>query len=98
MPISDIMSSKPLHIATVQTKLREPNLNVPVSVTVTTAPDGATSEQFDAHRPSEYPSDVIEAAVREAIMDTPIPSAAADQWRVLIDPAGHPFCITTLLP
>ena len=21
-----------------------------------------------------------------------------DNWRVLIDPAGHPFCITTLLP
>ena len=21
-----------------------------------------------------------------------------DQWRVLIDPVGHPFCITTLIP
>jgi hypothetical protein len=21
-----------------------------------------------------------------------------DQWRVLIDPAGHPFCITILIP
>lgn len=21
-----------------------------------------------------------------------------DQWRVLIDPVGHPFCITTLMP
>jgi hypothetical protein len=21
-----------------------------------------------------------------------------DHWRVLIDPAGHPFCITTLIP
>ena len=21
-----------------------------------------------------------------------------DSWRVLIDPAGHPFCITTLIP
>jgi catechol-2,3-dioxygenase len=21
-----------------------------------------------------------------------------DRWRVLIDPAGHPFCITTLIP
>jgi catechol 2,3-dioxygenase-like lactoylglutathione lyase family enzyme len=21
-----------------------------------------------------------------------------DNWRVLIDPAGHPFCITTLMP
>jgi hypothetical protein len=21
-----------------------------------------------------------------------------DKWRVLIDPAGHPFCITVLIP
>jgi catechol 2,3-dioxygenase-like lactoylglutathione lyase family enzyme len=21
-----------------------------------------------------------------------------DRWRVLIDPAGHPFCVTTLMP
>ena len=21
-----------------------------------------------------------------------------DQWRVLLDPAGHPFCLTTLIP
>ena len=21
-----------------------------------------------------------------------------DSWRVLIDPAGHPFCITTMIP
>jgi hypothetical protein len=21
-----------------------------------------------------------------------------DRWRVLIDPAGHPFCLTTLIP
>jgi hypothetical protein len=24
--------------------------------------------------------------------------AAPDVWRVLIDPDGHPFCITTLIP
>ena len=23
---------------------------------------------------------------------------APDRWRVLLDPAGHPFCITTLIP
>jgi hypothetical protein len=23
---------------------------------------------------------------------------APDTWRVLLDPAGHPFCITTLIP
>lgn len=61
----------------IETKLRELNLTVPVSVTVTTAPDGATSEQYDAHRPSDYPADVIEAAAHAAIMDTPTPSASA---------------------
>lgn len=23
---------------------------------------------------------------------------APDRWRVLLDPAGHPFCVTTLIP
>ena len=23
---------------------------------------------------------------------------AADHWRVLLDPAGHPFCVTTMIP
>ena len=23
---------------------------------------------------------------------------APDRWRVLLDPAGHPFCLTTLIP
>jgi hypothetical protein len=23
---------------------------------------------------------------------------APDAWRVLIDPAGHPFCLTTIVP
>ncbi len=23
---------------------------------------------------------------------------AAEKWRVLIDPSGHPFCITTMIP
>jgi hypothetical protein len=25
-------------------------------------------------------------------------STAPESWRVLIDPAGHPFCITNLIP
>lgn len=28
----------------------------------------------------------------------PATQPAPDRWRVLIDPAGHPFCITTLIP
>jgi hypothetical protein len=27
-----------------------------------------------------------------------VTQASPDLWRVLIDPAGHPFCITTLVP
>lgn len=26
------------------------------------------------------------------------PQPNPDNWRVLLDPAGHPFCITTLIP
>jgi hypothetical protein len=62
---------------TIETKLRELNLTVPVSVTVTTAPEGATSEQYDAHRPSDYPANLLEAAIHAAVLDTPTPSAAA---------------------
>ena len=43
----------------------------------------------------------LEGAVAEAerlgarqAPDQPAP----DKWRVLIDPAGHPFCLTTMIP
>jgi hypothetical protein len=45
--------------------------------------------------------DDLEAAVREAVKlgarlapDQPAP----DEFRVLLDPAGHPFCLTTQIP
>lgn len=63
--------------ATIEAKLRELSLTVPLSVTITSAPAGATSEQYDAHRPSDDPANVIETAVHAAIMDTPTPSATA---------------------
>jgi hypothetical protein len=25
-------------------------------------------------------------------------TVGADRWRVLLDPAGHPFCLTTQIP
>jgi catechol 2,3-dioxygenase-like lactoylglutathione lyase family enzyme len=31
-------------------------------------------------------------AVKAAVQPSP------DRWRVFIDPAGHPFCLTTLIP
>ena len=35
---------------------------------------------------------VAHGATRAATQPNP------NQWRVMIDPAGHPFCITTLMP
>lgn len=42
------------------------------------------------------------AAAEEAAIAAGAATAATqpspDRWRVLIDPAGHPFCVTTLIP
>lgn len=42
------------------------------------------------------------AAAEEAALAAGATTAATqpspDRWRVLIDPAGHPFCVTTLIP
>lgn len=43
----------------------------------------------------------LEAAVAEAVgLGARIASfqPAPDRWRVLLDPAGHPFCLTTQIP
>jgi hypothetical protein len=43
----------------------------------------------------------LEAAQAEAIaLGARVADAqpSPDRWRVLLDPAGHPFCITTLIP
>lgn len=63
--------------AAIETKLRQLNSPVPITVSVTPAPDGATSEDYDAHRPPDYPTGPIDSAVEAAIMDTPTPSATA---------------------
>jgi hypothetical protein len=43
----------------------------------------------------------LEAAVEEAeqlgARSAPV-QPAPDRWRVLFDPAGHPFCLTTQIP
>jgi hypothetical protein len=43
----------------------------------------------------------LEAAVAEAerlgARSAPV-QPAPDRWRVLLDPAGHPFCLTTEIP
>jgi catechol 2,3-dioxygenase-like lactoylglutathione lyase family enzyme len=42
--------------------------------------------------------DTSEKALLEAGATRAATQPAPDRWRVLIDPAGHPFCITTLIP
>ena len=72
-----------------------------------------TVQKIDDHQPPEWPTGVakqmhLELAVTD--LDEAETKALAigatkadtqpnpDIWRVLIDPAGHPFCITTLIP
>jgi hypothetical protein len=70
--------------------------------------------EVDDYRPPTWPEtdvpkqihlelavDELENSVAEAVrlgarqaQDQPSP----DQWRVMLDPAGHPFCLTTLVP
>jgi hypothetical protein len=45
--------------------------------------------------------DDLETATAEAISlgaEKASVQPAPDRWTVLIDPAGHPFCVTTLIP
>ncbi len=37
-----------------------------------------------------------QAVARGAVAASPQPQP--DRWRVLLDPAGHPFCVTSLIP
>jgi hypothetical protein len=60
----------------IEAKLGELTSSVPITVTITIAPD-EDYEAYEAHRPPDYPADAIEAAIAAAIMDTPTPSAAA---------------------
>ncbi len=63
--------------AAIETKLRELTTAVPITVTITPAPASWTSEEYDAHRPPDYSASAIDAAVADAIIETPTPSAAA---------------------
>ena len=73
-----------------------------------------TVQHVDDHRPAEWPTgtvpkqihlelavDDLDLAEQQAIAIGAVKATAQpspDGWRVLIDPAGHPFCITTLIP
>lgn len=73
-----------------------------------------TTQRVSGHRPPDWPDEGtpkqlhLELAIDE--LDATEARAitlgarraevqpAPEQWRVLLDPAGHPFCITTLIP
>jgi catechol 2,3-dioxygenase-like lactoylglutathione lyase family enzyme len=72
-----------------------------------------TMQKVDDHQPAGWPNglpkqvhlelavDDLDAAEAKALSlgaEKPEPQPNADVWRVLIDPAGHPFCITTMVP
>jgi hypothetical protein len=61
--------------AAVQSRLAALELPTPVTVSITLAPEGAPSDDFDDHAPAAYPRNAIEAAINDAIADTPTPSA-----------------------
>ena len=42
--------------------------------------------------------DAAERAAVEAGARLADEQPSPDRWRVLLDPAGHPFCLTTLIP
>ena len=71
-------------------------------------------QRVDDHRPSTWPDGNIPAQVHLdfSVEDLDAAEAAAlaagarkaqtqpspDRWRVMLDPAGHPFCLTSLIP
>jgi hypothetical protein len=73
-----------------------------------------TTQRVADHRPSDWPETTVpkqihlELAVTdlEAVETRAVELGAVtsqtqpnpDVWRVLHDPAGHPFCITTIIP
>jgi Glyoxalase-like domain len=58
-------------------------------------PDGAPPKQFHL----DFAVDDLDSA-EQAVLDLGATKAAhqpqADRWRVFLDPAGHPFCLTNM--
>jgi predicted enzyme related to lactoylglutathione lyase len=62
-----------------------------------TWPDDAVAKQIHL----EFAVDELDAAEARAVALGAVVAKhqpSPDRWRVLIDPAGHPFCLTTLIP
>jgi catechol 2,3-dioxygenase-like lactoylglutathione lyase family enzyme len=62
-----------------------------------TWPDGDRAKQLHL----EFATDDLDGAVQIAVelgATLADPQPRPDVWRVVLDPAGHPFCFTTLIP
>jgi hypothetical protein len=67
-----------------------------------------STQRVEDHRPPKWPDGDVELSVSdlEAAEAYAVGTGATkartqpspDRWRVLIDPVGPPFCITTLIP
>lgn len=73
-----------------------------------------TVQRVEEHQPTDWPgtgvpkqmhlelavSDLDDAEARAIAIGAMKPESqpSAELWRVLVDPAGHPFCLTTLIP
>jgi catechol 2,3-dioxygenase-like lactoylglutathione lyase family enzyme len=62
-----------------------------------TWPDAERAKQIHL----DFATDDLDGAQRIAVGMGATPADTQprpDSWRVLLDPAGHPFCLTTLIP
>jgi catechol 2,3-dioxygenase-like lactoylglutathione lyase family enzyme len=73
-----------------------------------------TFQRVADHRPPEWPTGSVPKQIHLELSVDDLDEAesaalalgaakaedqpAPDRWRVLIDPAGHPFCVTTIIP
>ena len=73
-----------------------------------------TAQRVENHVPADWPTGPVrkQLHLEMAVDDLDVAEKGAlalgatrallqpdpDRWRVLIDPAGHPFCLTTMIP
>lgn len=60
-------------------------------------PDGPVAKQLHLELAVDHLDDAEAAALAIGARKAGV-QPAPERWRVLIDPAGHPFCLTTLIP
>lgn len=67
------------------------------------------AQRVEGYRPPDWPgtsivhldltADDLDAAAQRAVaLGATLPEQPDTRWRVLLDPAGHPFCLTPLTP